>query len=72
MTNRAWCIRHGDTAGISGDTVGDPKAPLRYYSSRCWARQCRRLGRAARHLIVLVYVPLDAVPLDAVVTRVTV
>ena len=28
-------------------------------------------GRAARYPIALVYVPLDAVPLDAVVTRVT-
>jgi len=61
------CVtRHGDTAGTSGDTVGDPEAPLRYTTSRCWARQCKRLGRVARHLIVLVYVPLDAS-----VTRVT-
>jgi len=50
-------LRHGDTAGTSGVTVGVPEVPLRYTTSRCWARQCRRLGRAARYLIVLVYVP---------------
>jgi len=28
--------RHGDTAGTSEVTVGDPEAPLRYTTSRCW------------------------------------
>ena len=36
-------IRHGDTAGIP-DTVSIPEAPLRYSTSRCRARQCRRTG----------------------------